>query len=60
MLFVSAGGSKAPADVISIGDADGALGFSLAKFELRRAHCYDPNEVGGRRWPFWSPIPVVL
>jgi hypothetical protein len=45
MLFVSAGGSSAPADVVGIGDTAGALHVSLAKFELCRARCYDPNEV---------------
>ena len=45
MLFVSAGGSSAPADVVGIGDTASALHVSLAKFELCRAQCYDPNEV---------------
>ena len=45
MLFVSAGGSSAPVDVVGIGDTAGALCVSLAKFELCCAQCYDPNEV---------------
>jgi len=50
MLFASAGGTSAKVDVVSIGDTDPrALNGSLGKFELRRAHCFDPNEVGGVR-----------
>ena len=45
MLFVSAGGSKAAADVVDIGDTAGALHVSIADFELGNAGCYDPNEV---------------
>ena len=47
MLFVSAGGSSAvDGSIYCIGDTASAFHVSLAKFEMCRAQCYDPNEVG--------------